>query len=893
MVEDRTSADPGEAHVVRDRWPLVGRSAVIDSVRPLLLGTSSRGLVLAGGAGVGKTRLATELLAATGRSGPAVVRVTATRAASALPLGAFAPLLPAAGYLRDAGVDDRADYLRRCAEFLLRSSADERLMLFVDDAHLLDDTSATLVHQLALNGKAFVLATVRSDEPCPDPIIALWKDGDVERLEVPALTPESVGELLLAVLGGWIDHRAVHRLATACAGNVLFLRELVLGAIDDGSLRNEAGIWRLVGTFAPSSRLTELVEARLTGLTDEERGLLELVSIAEPLGSAELDKLADRALAERLERRGLITCVMEDRRLEVRIAHPVYSDVLRAQIPVLRARELSGLLADVVESTGTRRRGDALRVATWRLDGGLADPELTLEAATIARWHYDFPLAERLARTACQAGAGFPAALLAAQLVSLRGRGDEAESMLAELACLAATDRERGLVACTRLDNDVFHRGRSELGLELAEAAEQSISDPAWRDELAARRGAIVYSTYGPRAHVEGFGTLPQTASGRAFAYASILSANSLTRLGQLGAARRVAEHAYEVQRTLTEPFAWYPWTHIFFRNEALAHEGRIDEAVAVAEEQYSQALLEGSPEGQAWFAWQLCKLVCDRGRPTASIRYGREAVALFRQLGWTLFEHFALVHLSFALSFAGDGAAAAETLRQDEQLGLPANCYWVVDLHQAQAWCAVARGDLPDALTRFREAAQVGESIGDLVGQSAALHALARLGHSGEAAQALQHLALQIEGELSSARADHASALACGDQAGLEDVSSRFESMGATLLAAEAAADAGVAWRRSGDLRRASRCEQRANALAIACESPVSPALQAVRARSQLTRAERETSLLAASGCSNKGIASQLNLSVRTVENHLQHAYEKLGISGRSQLADGLQSSL
>jgi DNA-binding CsgD family transcriptional regulator len=45
-----------------------------------------------------------------------------------------------------------------------------------------------------------------------------------------------------------------------------------------------------------------------------------------------------------------------------------------------------------------------------------------------------------------------------------------------------------------------------------------------------------------------------------------------------------------------------------------------------------------------------------------------------------------------------------------------------------------------------------------------------------------------------------------------------------------------------------------------------------------------------AAAGRSNKQIAAEMQLSVRTVESHLQRAYEKLGISGRHELADALQ---
>lgn len=58
------------------------------------------------------------------------------------------------------------------------------------------------------------------------------------------------------------------------------------------------------------------------------------------------------------------------------------------------------------------------------------------------------------------------------------------------------------------------------------------------------------------------------------------------------------------------------------------------------------------------------------------------------------------------------------------------------------------------------------------------------------------------------------------------------------------------------------------------------------MHSRVQLTPAERETALLAAAGRSNKDIAAELSLSVRTVESYLSNAYEKLGVQGRGQLA-------
>jgi DNA-binding CsgD family transcriptional regulator len=52
------------------------------------------------------------------------------------------------------------------------------------------------------------------------------------------------------------------------------------------------------------------------------------------------------------------------------------------------------------------------------------------------------------------------------------------------------------------------------------------------------------------------------------------------------------------------------------------------------------------------------------------------------------------------------------------------------------------------------------------------------------------------------------------------------------------------------------------------------------------LTPAERRVVELAVGGMSNREIAQALFLSLRTVETHLTHAYQKLEIRGRSELA-------
>ncbi|WP_329272465.1 helix-turn-helix transcriptional regulator [Streptomyces pseudovenezuelae] len=112
---------------------------------------------------------------------------------------------------------------------------------------------------------------------------------------------------------------------------------------------------------------------------------------------------------------------------------------------------------------------------------------------------------------------------------------------------------------------------------------------------------------------------------------------------------------------------------------------------------------------------------------------------------------------------------------------------------------------------------------------------------------------------------------------------------MGSPILAAEAAA-AG-AWTRQGDPRKATADAARATALAAQCEDARTPLLSTLGASSvRLTKREQEIALMAAAGSSSKTISEHLTLSVRTVDNHLQHIYLKLGVRTRADLAKALE---
>ena len=72
--------------------------------------------------------------------------------------------------------------------------------------------------------------------------------------------------------------------------------------------------------------------------------------------------------------------------------------------------------------------------------------------------------------------------------------------------------------------------------------------------------------------------------------------------------------------------------------------------------------------------------------------------------------------------------------------------------------------------------------------------------------------------------------------------------------------------------------------ALANEPDDAAPPGLQGPRPT--LTRRETEVATLAARGLTNRDIAAQLYLSVRTVEAHVDHVLTKLGFRTRTQLA-------
>lgn len=284
-----------------DAWPLTGRAEELSLLLGLLDGSDEgTGLVIAGQPGVGKTRLAREAAAAAGSRGWVVRWVVGTAAAQSIPLGAFVEWA--------AELDGNPLQIVRGVIAAITSGAQGKpVLVAVDDAHLLDDLSAFVLHQLVLGQSATVIATLRSGERTPDAVTALWKDAQLRRLDLQPLSRSQSDALLERVLGGRVDTPCTDRMWRLTWGNALFLRRLVTQELDAARLINGPHGWQWTGLTAISQSLTDLIDIQIGGLPDAAGDVMDMVAIAEPLELDYLLRLTDPEAVEYCERRGLIT----------------------------------------------------------------------------------------------------------------------------------------------------------------------------------------------------------------------------------------------------------------------------------------------------------------------------------------------------------------------------------------------------------------------------------------------------------------------------------------------------------------------------------------------------------------------------------------------------------
>ncbi|HEY3486150.1 MAG TPA: AAA family ATPase, partial [Ilumatobacteraceae bacterium] len=389
------------------RWPFVGRD---EEVRVLLESLRTSNVMIGGVAGVGKSRLATELIDRVESSGQRVARCVANHSTLTVPFGAMVHLLPP--------MSDRVtDLTQVLSSARLHLSETYRGgLVAVDDAHLLDAASASLVHHLARDGQVGVLVIVRSSEPAPDAIEALWKDGLVERIDLQPLSVMETRLILETVCRGAVSDQTVNRFFAISEGNAMFLNELVSEALERGELVEVDGTWRWSGSIRGTMRLATMVERHMERLSPTAKRVLELVAMVEPLPVTLLERLTTPDAVETAEQDGLI--VVGRDRGDVRVRHPLFGEVLYARMGAgAFRRNVRDLSTEMLADDGIATPTQVTRLAILHLESGLpGSAELFNAAARHAIASGDSALGERLAGAAIAVDGGSYASVMSLAL---------------------------------------------------------------------------------------------------------------------------------------------------------------------------------------------------------------------------------------------------------------------------------------------------------------------------------------------------------------------------------------------------------------------------------------------------------------------------------------------
>lgn len=859
-------------------WPFVGRTEDIATVLGVLAGASRPSAVqLVGPMGIGKSQVATRAVDQLLDTRPQadVVRLRASNALAGIALGAAAPLLGRCG----VGGADLSEVLTAVHAAVDASSAPWALL--VDDAPRLDPASAAVLEQLLARTDVRAVLTSRDGEPLAPGLAHLLDDATMVTCALEPLTEREAADAVELSMGAELELGTRRELFRLSGGNPLMLRELVQATTAAKGFRVGAHGLEL-SQVVVAARIVDLVEERFAHLRPDERELLEVLAVAQPVP---LQVLPADTLAS-LEAAGCIVIVREGDRDVVHLAHPVHEQVLRSGMAELRRRARSRAAADLLMAAG---EADAAHRAVRLMVAAGARPPVddVVTAARRALGLLDQHGARELALAAIDGGATFWGHLVLGAAASASGdRSDAVEAL--DRARSAASGDEQLALATHQLGMHLALREEDPAGAcDVTEAALACIDAAEWQSYLAAdlakwrmMTGRSVDDLLPDGAPLP---VLGEDVPPEVILNDCVIRALVAVMAGDLDVAE--AAVAEGLPLAIASPEALPNAQELLLLSRYLCHSfaGRLDDAAELATSHLQQSpTRRGEPEGM--WAYALSVLDLHRGCAGLAAQRAQRAVELLAWRDFTGLRPVArAVHATALAQLArfGDAEAVLSELPADAA----ADPKVAMQRAQAQAWRLVADRRPDDAARLLADAGCLGVESGHRCLAALTSYEAVRLGRADLVLDALAASADAVGGELLPTLAAHARAAVARDARALEAASRRLEALGLLTGAADAAAQAAAVHRRVGRGEAARRGERRATAL---CQD-----LDGARGSAgsdpdvALTPRERQVVMLAVRRFRSREISNELGIAVRTVDNHLASAYRKLGVTNRLELAE------
>lgn len=481
--------------------PLVGRRQELERLRESWTRAAAGKpgtCLLMGGAGIGKTRLVSELVAefdpsevavARGRSYPyasstpwepiaelirdlhdVAAERSAPEAVEAIAAHASSPWskddLAGLGAVLGSPISDlqRFEGLPPPERQALMASAVARAiqegvrlptLLVLEDMHWADRTSLDFVRSLpehGLEGPFLLLLVSRSPLPSEQALIELIECVE-RRVELAPLTVEEAAELVSGILGKHeLQDDLLQMIHARSGGNPLFVEEIVKTLTGGELLIQEDEVWRMdrdIHEFAIPDSIESLISARIDGLEPRAKKVLQFAAIVG-------NRFWPTILSEALARRSVdveLEDLMEAALVRARPESAVVGDTEYAfEHLMLQEVAYSGLLS------GMRSELHGM-VASWLeghpiLEAGEYDDWVAYHFERSAEPHRALPYLERTIAGAWERGALLDAEALIDRALAVARDTDDARRLngLAEDVARASGDDERRIAAIDRLE---------------------------------------------------------------------------------------------------------------------------------------------------------------------------------------------------------------------------------------------------------------------------------------------------------------------------------------------------------------------------------------------------------------------------------------------------------
>lgn len=829
-------------------------------------------LLFVGEAGVGKSYLADNLAQRLQTLGWGRETVFGTPSIRSLRFGAIHHLIT------ESATRTPDELIAMADGHLRRLDQGSGSVLVVDDLDGIDSDSLAVVHQLAARGHR-VIGTVRSDAAGGELILPLWRDAVLQRVDITS-DSSATASLVESFLQAPASPSLVDQISALTLGNPLFIRELIADAKTTGRLVKRNGSYESVGPVTTAQRVTDLVETRFANLDTQLHSVLETIAVCEPCELRALERVVSASALDQLESIGLIAARRDDSRDIVTVTHPLIAEVVRASTPLLRRRRHQLTLGTAILEQSGPRATDLARAVAWLIEGDvLPHPTHVKAAAQHSLTTFDGGAARELLEAGQLTNdATADVDLMLGRALMLEGKTDASIERLERALANANADGERAEAAVTLSEVLMFVRADQKAAHDISTAALELVTEVQAKARIVTSIliGAGMTGDFQPALTLGIQMSDEPTLDGQ-----SQLSILVITTLAQAltGHAERIQTDLVAAEKLASVHAAAFPAAKdqlLVTRSMHAAANGSIEAIQSLV----SERLHSVGPNNAMSSVLQqtLATTSLFRGFGDDARRF---ALMALRSGAADPLGLDGLAHAVGALVLAATGDSEGSALESErclasQRMGVRERPY----LAKAAALRLAIQGDIETAVQTCIDG---NASSGDN-----RIWALDLLYQAVRFSEPLAVLAL-MEAETQFAatlicgtQIDHAHALDATDAAGLRSVSQRFVSAGLHLYAAEAAAHA--SWHETDDTMQATRDAAFAHTLFLRCDSLWSLALD--RTNDPLTKREREICVKATAGESTRTIANDLALSVRTVENHTQRAFRKLGIHNRTELA-------